>query len=521
MGGPGKVAAIDKQNKVRLVWDSGDKHVVSLADGADGTLLAGTSGEAILYRVRPDGRSEALQDFDADEVRAIARVGNVSYVAVNDFERNEPRESNGQAKGTKVVSSGSSPVSPGSLPRPGQVKAKGTIYRVEEDGRVEAVFGLPNGYFTALLADASGELYAAIGTEGKLYRILPDRTAALALDLPERQALTVVRSGNGFLVGTGDGGGVFRARPATEKDARYLSKVLDADYRARWGELRLAGSSGLVLETRSGNTAKPDKSWSEWRRLDGAKTTGEDTEGKVASPPSRYLQYRITLAGSRPVVRDVTIYALPQNQRARVTEFGAEEASAGGQGGSAARERSHSSVLKLRWKVENPDGDELIYRLWYRQENEPLWRPLGGPDALTKPELDWNTESVPDGSYVVRIWTSDARAVPAEQALDSTFASAPLLVDNGRPELTGLAATAGTVTGQARDAASPISSIEYAVDGGEWRPATPTDGILDQRAEGFTVKLPPLAAGAHVVSVRAWDAANNVGNGKIVVSAGK
>jgi hypothetical protein len=90
-GGPGKVFAIDTAGKSRPLWDSGDKHVVSLIAADDRHLYAGTSEEAILYKVGLDGRAEALADFDAEEVRAIARHGTSVYAAINDFERSSSR----------------------------------------------------------------------------------------------------------------------------------------------------------------------------------------------------------------------------------------------------------------------------------------------------------------------------------------------------------------------------------------------------------------------------------------------
>jgi hypothetical protein len=179
--------------------------------------------------------------------------------------------------------------------------------------------------------------------------------------------------------------------------------------------------------------------------------------------------------------------------------------------------RAHATVLKLRWKTENLDGDELNYRLSYRQENEAVWRPLGGPDPLLKAEYDWNTEGLPDGTYFVRVVTSDERAQPRERALDSTYLSAPVLVDNRKPEVAGLATKGAFVSGRARDNASPITQIEVAVDGAEWHEVAPADGICDDLVESFTVKLPSLAPGPHAVTVRAWDSADNVGAASITV----
>ena len=165
--------------------------------------------------------------------------------------------------------------------------------------------------------------------------------------------------------------------------------------------------------------------------------------------------------------------------------------------------------------MENPDGDELDYRLAFREENEAVWRPLGGPDPLTKTDYDWNTEGLPDGTL------RRARHPPATIARSrasgrssSTFMSAPILVDNRKPEVVGLVARYPFVSGRARDDQSPLTALEFAVDGGEWQQlvARPTaSATISSRRSA--VKLPALAPGPHAVTVRAWDSADNVGAG--------
>jgi outer membrane protein assembly factor BamB len=533
-GGPGKLFALETTGagagKPKPIWDSGDKHIVSLLVDDDRHLFVGTSEEAILYRVSTDGKAEALADFDAEEVRAIAKQGGALYVAVNDFDRASGATTPAAAaapKGTKVtVATSGSPSSAGALPRPGQRKAKAAVYKLDGEGRTEQIFSIGDGYFTALGFDGEGRTYVGTGSEGRVYRIAPDRTAALAIDIPERQALALLRTANGFLVGSGDVGGVYRAEPAAAKQATYLSRVLDADVRSRWGLLRWHGTHALAVESRSGNTAKPDATWSGYAALEKTRSTGDGGVGQVASPPARYVQYRVTFPAADARLGAVTLAYLPQNQRARITELtagdgGGAPAPAGGLGTlapPAAAARAHSAVIKLRWKVENPDGDELAYRLSFREENEAVWRPLGGPDALTKTDFDWNTEGLPDGTYVVRLSASDDRAQPRERALDTSFTSAPILVDNRKPEVVGLVARYPFVSGRARDDQSPLTALEFAVDGGEWQPLSTADGIADDLVEGFSVKLPALAPGPHAVTVRAWDSADNVGAAALTVA---
>lgn len=537
-GDPGKIFAVDAKGGVRMLWDSGDKHVMALArDGS--TLLAGTADQAILYRVHADGHAEALHDFDADEVRAIVRGKGATYLAVNDFET--PAEA-GQAatggpqtaKGTRVVvGAGGAPAAApasGAIPRSDAVKARAAVYRLDDDGGIEQLFALGDGYFTALSLDRHGNLYVASGSQGRLYRIAPDRTVALLADLPERQILAMVPAGDGFLLGSGDVGAIYRAAPARGQEATYLSKVFDAEAPALWGELWWTGSPDLVLETRSGNTGKPDAGWSAFRRPQDPRQHQGESSARILSPGARYLQYRVTLPGPESVLRDIAIYFLPHNQRARITEVSLADAGngagatagTGGATGATSATRAHTSLLKLRWKVENPDGDELIYKLWFRQQGDSVWRPLGGPDPLGKPEYDWNTDSVADGRYLVRVWASDEKVTPAEQALDQQFDSPPFLVDNTRPEVLDLAFHGDRITGRAHDATSVITSIEYLLDGSEWRPASPDDKLLDERDEAFTVHLPKsVSPGPHIVNVRAWDQADNVGSARIEITIGK
>ena len=531
-GAPGKVFALDDSGKSRQVWDAHDKHVVALVRDNDGTLLAGTSEEAILYRIHSDGRAEALQDFEAEEVRAIVRTPLGLYVAVNEFEKTSLMPviaGPTAAKGTKIVlGTGGPPASAGALPRPGGRKAKSAVYRLEADGHVEQMFALSDGYLTALAAAEDGTVFAAAGTQGHVYRLNADRTGSMVIDLAERQALTLVRAAGTLLVGTGDVGGVYRAQAPLAAGGQYLSKVMDAEFPARWGVLRWLGAK-VTFETRSGNTSKPDQGWNAWKALDRLQTAAAGGAGHVQSPGARYLQYRATLPSPASRLRGVTINFLPHNQRARVTELTLADAPGPAPAlGTVttplpAGRSAHSPVLRLRWKSDNPDGDDVVYRLQFRAPAETTWRWLipgpGGAEPLTKTEYDWNTDGIPDGLYVVRVTVSDERTHPRERALSSTFDSVPLLVDNGKPELEGITVNYPVVTGKARDDGSAIAQLEYSLDGGEPQLIAPTDGIADDLVEAFSFRLPPLSKGPHALTIRATDGADNVGAAQLTVKA--
>ena len=277
-GGPGKVFAIDTAGKARPLWDSGDKHVVSLISAGDRHLYAGHVGGSDPLQGRPRRprrgagrlrRRGGARHRPSRHVR-LRRGQRLRAIVVGRRPGGRRRHA---ARASRRPPSGS-PSSAGSLPRPGQRKAKAALYRIDADGRMEQMFSIADGYFTTLAFDADGRAYVGTGSEGRVYRVAPDRTAALAIDVPERQALTLLPAGKGFLIGTGDVGGIYRAEPAAAKQASYLSRVLDGEFHARWGLFRWHGSHGLAVESRSGNTAKPDATWSGFARARAAARHG-------------------------------------------------------------------------------------------------------------------------------------------------------------------------------------------------------------------------------------------------------
>jgi hypothetical protein len=348
-------------------------------------------------------------------------------------------------------------------------------------------------------------VWAGTGSKGRVYQLRADHSVWTALDVPERQVLSIQLEGGDRLVGTGDAGALYRIAADPPKDAHYLSKSLDAGFLSRWGSLRWTGSGQVTLSTRSGNTAKPDKTWSEWQPTARIDRMADGGVGKIVSPEARYLQIKVGFPAPRSVVRTVTAYYTPQNQRARVSEITVSDE-------GTSKRKSRSSSVKLRWKVENPDEDELAYRVFYREEGGATWKRIGPPDPISASHIDWNTESIPDGFYQVKVVASDERANPSELRLEHELTSPPFLVDNRPPTIEALKIDFPFVAGRARDGFSPLTELAYSIDGGEWKAIAPRDGVFDDPVEDFSFKIgDAVSPGSHSLAVRALDAADNVG----------
>jgi hypothetical protein len=159
------------------------------------------------------------------------------------------------------------------------------------------------------------------------------------------------------------------------------------------------------------------------------------------------------------------------------------------------------------WKAEDPNEDRLQYDALYRREGDTTWRALqrGLSDAI----VVWDTTSVPDGTYVLKIAASDAPSNSPGTALTGERESTSFEIDNTPPRIT--LATQGTDGGRIRfsvsDDHSPVQRVEYSLEGERWRVVYPTDGIPDSRVEEFAIELGGNTGRA--VTIRATDAMNN------------
>jgi len=520
-GPKGELYRVSAAGKATLYWKAPDKHVLALTYGPGGALYAGTSPKAIVYRLVRKGVARAVHDFDATEVRALAGNRRVLYAAVNKIKG--PRTwsvkvpSRHKKAGTAVHGVVRKRPPEIRIPRLGAKKGMGGVFRIWGTGAAEQLYGLKQSYFTSLELTGNDNVYAAEGMRGQVLLLGRDHSVATVADVKERQALSLHLTGRIRCIGTGDAGALHVMVPRGAR--RYLSKAFDAGSASRWGRLDLAASGNLAIETRTGNTAKPDAGWSRWQPLARlAMLAGGRRGGLVASQPGRYLQYRITLRSPRARVTGVRLYFVPINRRPRIASV-----TIGSQGAQKTKSKvlkaswltkvtsAAPSSYKVSWKVDNPDGDALVYRLYYRVVGSALWRKLGWSQTpLTGTSVTWKTVNLPDGWYLVRVVASDERSNAAGRAKSDTWISEPFLVDNVKPAVRALVVRVPRVFGTSVDSFSRIVGIQYSLDAQNWFPVDPTDGAFDQRAENFSFRLPSgMRRGPALLLIRVFDAAGN------------
>jgi hypothetical protein len=346
-------------------------------------------------------------------------------------------------------------------------------------------------------------------------------------------------------------GRIYRLGEGPGAAGYYESPVHDAGTAARWGSLSWRGetapSTGVVFRTRSGNSAKPDKTWSDW-----SEPLHDPAASRIASPNARYIQWKAEFSGAggaTPILDNVTLAYLPQNSppivksinvtlqmapasaikamqqqpispyTVTVTDTG--DASAAGAAGTPTQTLSRAAAqeITISWQAEDPDGDRLVYNLYFRADDERRWMLLKGD--LHENAFTFDSDVLADGKYYFRVLASDREVNPPATARDSDLTSAPVMIDNTPPVVTiGPVRRTGTTAElefEAHDAASPLRRCEYSLDATGWVPLESVDGVIDSQLERFVLSLDKLTPGEHLVVIRVLDSAGNAGLAKVVL----
>jgi hypothetical protein len=280
--------------------------------------------------------------------------------------------------------------------------------------------------------------------------------------------------------------------------------------------------AALRVEARSGNTSEPDDTWSPWTEVESG---GKLSVGDTRLPPARWFQARFSLERGRdasPSLRRIEIAFQPRNRPPEVAKMTVEapgvvwmrgpaqssfrvgpavaddpvarEVAASLQrGGRAARVRGtirrtyEAGARTFSWEASDPDGDRLRYDLAIRREGSEEWFPLA--HDLTEEFHSWDARAMPDGIYRVRLTVSDSLDNPNGTHRRAERLSDSFRVDNTRPSVGELEIEPSPegleVRFVARDPGGSVAALEVAIDGRDWTPLSPLDGVADSELERY------------------------------------
>jgi sugar lactone lactonase YvrE len=446
---------------------------------------------------------------------------------------------------------GTGTVTPSSLTMP---QGRGELIRISPTSSVETLWS-SNSESAYGLAALGKKILFSTDSNGQIFELDPTQfgeNLTLLAETHESVATRLILEGNNLYIATSNVAKLFRMGDTSESEGTYESPVNDTNFISRWGVLSWRGNvpagSSIEFYTRSGNFKRPDQTWSDW-----AGPYHNQDGSRITSPAARYIQWKAVFRGAssaRPILDEVSVAYLNQNLPPEIESFNVSNAGERTSAGSSASSASVTAVnvsvsatpqitytdpsqviqantknpVTLTWKASDPNGDKLEYSLYLKSSDETTWHLVKDELKTTSYTLDHS--SLADGQYTAMLVASDALSNPPATTRKDQMLSTPFWIDNTPPavtvEHTEVSGNHAVIRFRVEDTTSPLHNAQSSVGGNGWQEINSDDGIIDSQAETFTVKTGDLAPGEHVITLRAYDMAGNVGVGKAVVRiAGK
>ena len=570
-GDKGVVYKIAPDGKGGKFYQAQSTNVTALAIDRSGALFVGTESPGRVLKVDAEGKAFLLLDTPFQEIRSLrfddkgvlyvaainGRGGAVAAPRADDRDSVTPRTPEPSANPVPSVSAEITSIAivdaPGSgaptaAPREDRRTLKGAVYRIAADGLWDKLWESREDSPYDVVFDAQGKAVIGTGNRGRLYRLDGDPLQPTLITTAGGQQVTSLhRDARGRVYyATANPGKLYRLSADRAAKGTYESETRDAGMVATWGAISWRGStpsgSRIEVSTRSGNTDTPNDTWSPWSS---PYSTAEGSQ--ITSPKARYIQWRAILTGSAtPVLTSVTAAYLQRNLRPEVQSItvhppgivfqkpystgdpdlagfedqttpdrkltmAAMSPQATSSAPSLGRRTFQKGLQTLIWRATDENDDDLAFDVLYRREGEVTWKPLRR--EVIDPILVWDTTTVPNGRYFVRIVASDGPSNAAGAALVGEMDSAAFDIDNTPPQVTvgstQFSNGKTTVAFDVKDDNSPIQRVECSQDGTHWRAVFPADGIADSRSEHYQMTFDG-ELGPRGLSIRASDAMNNV-----------
>lgn len=375
----GSIWSVDGKGKARLLCKVEEPIVTSLCTDEHGNLYAGVAGSGKIYKISADGHA---QDFFA---APVAHILSLFYC------RQDKRIYAGCGE-------------------------SGVVYAINGEKHAEAVYQTAEHLVTGVVRDRAGDLYVATAASGKLIRLVssgevqtlatseafyrliydPASDSVFAGDgegditlcrvdplsrqgyfvpvchTEQEEVLALACDGNRHLAaGTANLAFLreFELKPAA--NALYQSAIRDAGKTANWISLSVWGAlqepqaalEHLAVESRTGDSALPDNTWSAWKQA-----TYKDGTYVLNEKPARYLQYRLrfTAAGKAtpPPLGKLEVTYLPGDSAPKVVSV------------SVKPDNPLSGKQEIAVTGVDPDSDNLLLAVDISSDCGQTWKAL-------------------------------------------------------------------------------------------------------------------------------------------------
>lgn len=517
-----------------VLYETSKKEVTSLLRDSDGNIYAAAIGE------KTRGGNVPLAPAAAQTVVQTQSSASAPTAQVN---------ATPSGQGQTVIVQPSIPAS-----FLGASATGSEIVKITTDDSPELLWSSRDEIVLSLGLSEDGKVLLGTGNRGDIVRLEGNGVYSDIEQTSAMQVTSLVPAPDGKIyVATANPGKIFALGPGLQPDGNFVSGTYDASIFSHWGRLTWWGEDGgaqgrVEFYARSGNTSNPEKNWSGWTGP--YKSASGET---ITCPAARFVQWKAVFLGADnglPSISWVNLAFQPKNiapvvdgvaaqdpgvrlagfaqqggqqnspVQLHLPDHGSDASGQSGEGEGSARQarpeippqavqdHGYQSVL---WSAHDDNDDTLIYSIYYRGEGEKNWRLL--KDKVSEPYYSWDTSTMPDGAYYLKIVASDAPSNPANDALTAEGESDRFVVGNTPPRVDDLRAqTTGagaSLTFGATSTSGAIARASYSVDSADWQTVFPVGELSDAPKENYRWDITSLSPGEHTVSVRVTDRFGN------------
>ena len=548
VGESGGIYEINKQGEGRLILKAEENHILCIKRDNNGDLIAGSGGIGLLYRISRGKKASILFESPYEEIKSIAldKEGNI-YAGAGGavITPKKEKEIPISLKTEKAFTITVSPPPTKYKEAPFLVqKQPSALYRIDPEGMAKKLWHSGEELIYSLhWNERERKLIFGTGDKGRIYAVDKGEKISLLLQEKSEQVYSLLPFDSKIYLLSNNPSNLSILYPEQKFSGEYLSRVMDTKTISSWGriewEAKIPAGSTLQFQTRSGNSSRPNKTWSNWSPPY-QKEQGE----QILSPKARYIQFKVmfkTQSGkTSPYLQKVYLFYLQANVAPAVTKlemlpanevyikppeqeeiiWGAD-VDLSKQVESKDKEKSLVMAKKAErkgfqtviWEAADENGDNLLFSCYIKREGESQWRVLR--EKWTDTIYAFDTFSFPDGIYFLKVVVSDISSNPLGMELKSDKTSEPFIIDNSLPTIKNFKVTREknklAVTFSAEDSLSYIKEAKYLIRPDEWRSIFPVDGICDSKQESFkmTLTLPPKFD--NLITVKVKDRHGNIG----------
>jgi len=548
VGENGGIYEINTEGEGRQILRAEENHVLCIEKDVNQDIIAGTGGRGRVYRISRAKRPSILFESSYEEIRSLVldKEGNV-YAAAGG-KTISPKEEIRPPIPVKSETDVSITVTPTSVLSEelqlSSQKQPGALFKINSQGIMKRIWQSSDELIYSLSWDGTEEkLIFGTGDKGRVYSVDRNEQISLLTQKDSAQVYSLLLFDEKIYMLSNNPPSLSIVHPEQILTGDYLSQVIDTRTVSSWGriewESEVPSGCNIQFQTRSGNSNRPNVTWSDWSPPY-QKNAGE----QILSPGARYLQFRVMFKTQSskvtPLLRKISLYYLQTNLAPEITKLTLLPANVvylkppvqteviwGVDTSITEKNKDQAEVEAMIvpkkaekkgfqtavWEANDENGDSLDYSISIRKEDENKWRIL--KENWTEPIYAFDTLSLPDGVYLLKVVASDSPSNPSGMELTVEKIARPLVIDNSMPIIKDFKVNREknklVVTFVAQDLMSSIQEVKYLIRPGEWKSIFSEDGICDSKEESFriSIALPPQSD--DLITVKVQDSHGNIG----------